>query len=256
LALDGVKLPANAAKEWSGTVADWQRKQEKLEAKRQRVLAPHERADQEGEETSTTGGGAERQKRQDQLERLEKQATRLEACLATHEPTRGKQGQELQSNVTDHESAKMFTAQGVLQGYNSQALVDAKHQVIVQAEAFGNGQAYGHVPPMLEGAKAHVQALGLGEDYFAGKSWSADSNYHSEENLKTCAQEQLDAYIPDPHFRHRDPRLATQTRHQPPTDEKVTAANFTLDQEQDCYRCLGGKVLKLKARRHQIENNL
>jgi hypothetical protein len=141
----------------------------------------------------------------------------------------------------NNESAKMFTAHGVLQGYNSQALVDAKHQVILHAEAFGNGQDYGHVPPMLESAKAHVQAMGLGEDYFAGKILSADSNYHSEENLQTCAQEQLDAYIPDPHFRHRDPRFATQARHHPPTAEKFTEADFSYDRDQDCYRCPGAR---------------
>jgi transposase len=68
-ALDGVKLPSNAAKEWSGTFADLRRKQEKLEAKLQRVLAQHEQADKEEGETSTPAGGAEPQKRQDQLER-------------------------------------------------------------------------------------------------------------------------------------------------------------------------------------------
>jgi hypothetical protein len=176
--------------------------------------------------------------------------------LATNEPKGGKPGHELQSNITDNESAKMFTAHGVLQGYNSQALVDAKHQVIVHAEAFGNGQDYGHVTPMLDGAKENVQAIGLSEEYFAGKILSADSNYHSEENLKTCAQEPLDAYIPDPHFRHRDPRFATQARHHPPRDEKFTEVDFHYDPEQDRYRCPGGKVLKLKARRHQIENNI
>jgi transposase len=255
-ALDGVKLPSNAAKEWSGTVADLRRKQAKLEAKLQQVLAQHERADQEEGEATAAARSAEQQRRQDQIKRLEQQAARIEAFLATHDPKRGKQGQELQSNVTDNESAKMFTAHGVLQGYNSQALVDAKHQVIVHAAAFGNGQDYGHVPPMLEGVKAHAQALGLPQDYFAGKIFSADSNYHSEENLQACAQEKLDAYIPDPHFRRRDPRFATQARHQPATDEKFTAGDFTYDREQDCYRCPGGKVLKLKARRHQIGNNL
>jgi transposase len=94
-ALDGVKLPANAAKEWSGTFADLRRKQEKLEAKLQQVLAQHERADQAEGKTSTTAGGAEQQKRQAQLERLEQQAARIEAFLATNEPKRGKQGQEL-----------------------------------------------------------------------------------------------------------------------------------------------------------------
>jgi hypothetical protein len=255
-ALDGVKLPSHAAKEWSGTFADLGRKKEKLEEKLQRVLAQHERADQEEGEATAPARPAEQQRRHDQLKRLARQAARIEAFLAAHEPKRGKQGQELQSNITDNESAKMFTAHGVVQGYNSQALVDAKHQVIVHAEAFGNGQDYGHVPPMLEGAKANVQAIGLPEDYFAGKIFSADSNYHSEENLKQCAQEQLDAYIPDPLFRHRDPRFATQGRHQSPTDEKFAGADFRYDQEQDRYYCPGGKVLKLKARRHQIENNL
>jgi transposase len=255
-ALDGVKLPSNAAKEWSGTFTDLRRKKEKLEEKLKQVLAQHERADTEEGKTSTTAGCAEQQKRQDQLKRLEKQAARIEAFLATNEPKRGKQRHEVQSNVTDNESAKMFTAHGVLQGYNSQALVDAKPQVIVHGEAFGNGQDYGHVPPMLAGAKAHVQAIGLGEDYFAGKILSTDSNYHSEENLKACAQEQLDAYIPDPHFRHRDPRFATQARHHLPPDEKFTEADFRYDQEQDCYWCPGGKGLKLRARRHQVENNL
>jgi transposase len=259
-ALDGVKLPSNAAKEWSGTFAGLRRKQEKLEAKLQQVLAQHERADKEEGEATAAARHSEQQRRHDQLQRLERQAARIKTFLAANDPKRGKQGQELQSNVTDNESAKLFTAHGVLQGYNSQALVDAKHQVIVHAEAFGNGQDYGHVPPMLEGAKAHVQAIGLGEDYFAGKILSADSNYHSEENLKTCAQEQLDAYIPDSHFRQRDPRFATQPRHHPPTDEQVdekfTEADFCYDREQDCYCCPGGKMLTLRARRHQVGNNL
>jgi transposase len=255
-ALDGVKLSSNAAKEWSGTFADLRRKREKLEEKLKQVLAQHERADKEEGEAIAAAHRSEQQRKQEQLERLEHQAARIEAFLAANDPKRGKQGHEIQSNVTDNDSAKMFTAHGVLQGYNSQALVDAKHQVIVHAEAFGNGQDYGHVRPMLDGAKENMQALGLGKDYFSGKILSADSNYHSEENLQACAQAQLDAYIPDTHFRHRDPRFATQARHQPPTAEKFTEADFIYDREQECYRCPGGKVLKLKARCHQIKNNL
>ena len=213
-------------------LAGYVQTQEKVAAKLQQVLAQPERADKE-EEATVPAQPAEQQRRHDQLKRLERQ-----------------------SDVTDNESAKMFTAPGVLQGYNSQALVDAKPQVIVPAEAVGNGQDYGQVPPRLEGAKAKVQALGLPAAYFAGPIFSADSNYHSEENLQPWAQEALEADSPDPPFRHRDPRFATQGRHHPPTEEKFTGADFTYDQERDCYRCPGGKVLKLKARRHQIGNNL
>lgn len=66
-ALDGVKLPSNAAKEWSGTFADLRRKQEKLEAKLQQVLAQHERADKEGGEATAAAWPSEQQRRHAQL---------------------------------------------------------------------------------------------------------------------------------------------------------------------------------------------
>jgi transposase len=255
-ALDGLKLSSNAAKEWSGTFDDLREKKAKLEAKVQSLLEAHARADQEGVALSIPESRAEPDKVQEQIARLEKQAARIENFLAQNEPKQGKRGKELQSNVTDNDSAKMQTAHGVIQGYNGQALVDSTHQVIVHAEAFGNGQDYGHVAPMLEGAKATVHAIGLPADYFEGKLFSADSNYHSEGNLEKCACEKLDAYIPDPHFRARDPRFATQGRHKPPTAEAFTLADFTYDKEHDCYTCPSGKVLKLEARRHKIGNNI
>jgi hypothetical protein len=46
----------------------------------------------------------------------------------------------------------MPTSHGVIQGYNVQALVDAKHQVILAAEAFAS-QDHENLKPMLEGAK-------------------------------------------------------------------------------------------------------
>jgi transposase len=226
-ALDGLKLSSNAAKEWSGTFADLRQKKEKLEEKVQTLLAEHQRADQERKLSSAAVQGAEQAKAQVQMQRLEKQVARIEKFLAENEPKRGKRGKELQSNVTDNDSAKMQTAHGVIQGYNGQALVDAKHQVILHAAAFGNGQDYGHVAPMLEGAKANGKAMGLPEEYFEGKILSADSNYHSEANLTTCVQEKLDAYIPDTHFRQRNPRFATQERHKPHPKEHFTFADFT-----------------------------
>lgn len=255
-ALDGLKLSSNAAKEWSGTFDDLRQKKAKLEAKVKGLVQAHARADQEGAAARIAQPRAEPDKVQEQIKRLEKQAARIEHFLARTEPKRGKRRKELQSNVTDNDSAKMQTAHGVIQGYNAQALVDGKHQIIVHAEAFGNGQDYGHVTPMLEGAKATVEAIGLPAEYFAGKLFSADSNYHSEGNLQKCAGEKLDAYIPDPHFRARDPRFASQERHKPQTEEKFTITDFTYEQAHDRYICPTGKVLKLQARRHQIGNNI
>jgi hypothetical protein len=126
LALDGLKLPSNAAKEWSGTFDDLKQKKEKLEAKVRQLLDQHETADQAGEGSLSEARRSEQEKVHEQITRLEKQAVRIEAFLAAHAPKRGKRGRELQSNVTDNDSAKMQTAHGVIQGYNGQALVDAK----------------------------------------------------------------------------------------------------------------------------------
>jgi hypothetical protein len=46
----------------------------------------------------------------------------------------------------------MPTSHGVIQGYNAQALVDSKHQVILAAEAFAS-QDHENLKPMVEGAK-------------------------------------------------------------------------------------------------------
>jgi transposase len=192
-------------------------------------------------------------KRAKRLKRLRRQAARIKDWLATHEPKMGKQGKEIQSNITDNESAKMPTSHGVIQGYNAQAVVDDKFQVIVAAEVFGNGQDADHLIPMVAGAKTNMQTLGHEASYFEDTIWLADSNYHSDENLKTCEQEHLDAYIPDTNFRKRDGRFATQARHKPPPKKKTfTVADFGYDEAMDRYICPNGNALRLKAREHHL----
>jgi len=211
-ALDGLKLPSNASKEWSGTRAELQRKKERIEAKVKELLAEHVQEDNRDDPPSGPGGGRDRE---GQVQRLQKQAERIERWLKDNDPKYGTTGKEISSNLTDNESAKMKTSHGVIQGYNSQALIDGRHQVIIHAEAFGRGQDHAHGPPMLEGALENLKSLGHGEEYFAGKIFTADTNYHSDTNLRKCQELQLDAYIPDIYFRRRDPRYAAQRRYWP-----------------------------------------
>jgi transposase len=201
-ALDGLKLPSNASKEWSGTRSELQRKKERFEAKVRELLAEHVQEDNRDDPPSGPGGGD----RERQVQRLQKQAERLKKWLEKNPSKFGTTGKEITSNVTDNESAKMKTSHGVIQGYNSQALIDGKHQVIVHGEAFGHGQDYAHGPPMLAGARENLQHLGHGEECLAGKILTADTNYHSDINLRKCQELGLDAYIPDRFFRRRDPR--------------------------------------------------
>ena len=44
----------------------------------------------------------------------------------------------------------MTTSKGTIQGYNGVAAVDKKHQVIIEAQAFGEGQEHHTLEPVAE----------------------------------------------------------------------------------------------------------
>jgi transposase len=241
-ALDGCKLPSNASKEWSGKISDLKRKKDTIENKVAQLLEEQVEADTRDDENN--GRPMDGSKRGKQIERLNKKAERIEGFLREHGAKIGKQGREITSNITDNESAKMMTSHGTIQGYNAQALVDKKHQVIVHGEAFGDGQDHYHVPPLLDGAKETMEAIGHSEDCLKEKILVADSNYHSPTNLNKCEDERLDAYIPDKNFRTRDPRFATQQRWRPHRGKRFTLEDFHRDESTDAYVCPQGKTLK------------
>jgi hypothetical protein len=199
------------------------------------------------------------QKRAARLKRLRRHVQRLKTWLASHDKKMGRQGKEIKSNITDNASAKMATSHGVIQGYNAQALVDDRYQVIVAAEVFGDGQDAQHLSRIMPRAKALRQVLGRGEQGFRDTTWLADSNYFSDGNLETCEQEHLDAYIPDGNFRKRDPRFANQERYTPKKQKKKKKKrfgneDFTYDEATRGYRCPNGKLLRLKAREHRVRH--
>jgi len=246
--LDGVKLSANVSKEWSGTIDELKHKRDKLQEKLLRVIAEHAQADKQPEVV------VQRQKKRER--RFQLQVERLNEFLKDREPKIGSGGKEIQSNAVDNESAKMTTSHGVLQGYNAQALVDSKHQVILAAEAFAS-QDHENLKPMLVGAKKNLVTIGKSPDFFEGKELTADSNYHSLNSLTLCKDEKIDAYIPDMQFRKRDPRFpapnagrcAEQERFKDESKKArpFSTADFSYDENQCVYRCPNGKVLKCYA---------
>ena len=79
------------------------------------------------------------------------------------------------SNRTDNESAKMATDAGVIQGYTGVAAVDAKHQIIVEAQAHGTGSEQELLLPVVAApATMRHRATVL----------TADAGYQTEANLR------------------------------------------------------------------------
>jgi transposase len=126
-ALDGLRLPSNASKEWSGTHAELRRRKERIEAKVRQLVEEHTEEDRRDEGSPMGGAPTGRVNRQKQIKRLQKKAARIERFLKEHRPKYGPKAKEITSNVTDNESAKMWSGHGLIQGYNSQALIDRKH---------------------------------------------------------------------------------------------------------------------------------
>jgi len=185
--------------------------------------------------------------REKQITRLHQQAEKIEKWLAENEKKIGSNGKELRSNVTDNDSTKMYTSHGTVQGYNSQAIVDSKHQVIVHGEALGRGPDNENLPPVVDGAKENLQSIGKPPDYFEDKILTADSSYHSIPNLNKCTEEKLDAYIPDNRFRNRDKRFASRVGYRP-RSKRFTFADYQYDRATDQFICPNGKRLKRYAK--------
>ena len=163
-AIDGYKLSSNAAKEWSGTHADLRQKHAKLRELVRQSVREHRCNDRA--KSATPGRSIERMKR------LEQKAARIERFLAKSTPRVGRMGKEVQSNITDNDSAKMKSSHGIIQGYNANAMVDAKHQVIVHAQAFGEGDDGAVAEPMLRGARANLDAAAATRTCWR-RPWSA-----------------------------------------------------------------------------------
>ena len=237
-ALDGVKLPSNASKECSGTISELKKKKNKIQKKVKRLLKDQIAADKDDDDNFAGPSSRERQ-----IDKLKKQAARIEKWLKQNDAKIGVNKKELRSNVTDNDSAKMYSGHGTVQGYNAQALVDSKQQVIVHGEAIGKGLDNDNLAPVVDGAKKNLERIGKGSDYFEGKILTADSSYHSVTNLAKCNAEKLDAYIPDNKFRNRDKRFATRVGYRP-RSKKFTFADFKYDRDKNQYICPNGKRLK------------
>lgn len=207
-AVDGVKLPSNASKEWSGTKADLRKKAQKMQRGIEHLLKKHIECD-------VTDDAPMNAARTKQMETLNHAIDKIERFLSSHDEKLGRSGKPIQSNITDNESAKMPTSKGVVQGYNGLAMVDAKAQVIVHAEAHGEGQENSLLQPMIEGTNETFKALDLSNDVMQEAKLTADAGYSSEANAAYVYEHGIDAYLADTMYRKRDPRFNDAERHVP-----------------------------------------
>jgi len=203
-ALDGCKMSSNAAKEWSGTFKELKQKRNKIQRQIQHHITAHKKLDKNESRDD------ERRLRSEQaIETLTKAHEKIDKFLKSASPRRGqgKLKKEVKSNITDNQSAKMTTSKGTIQGYNGIATVDKKHQIIVDAQAFGEGQEHHTLQPVLNSVFERFTRLGIKLDE---PIFTADTGYANEANMKYLHENKINGYIPDNKFRQRDPKFDEQ----------------------------------------------
>lgn len=142
-----------------------------------------------------------------------------------------------------------------MQGYTGIATVDDAHQVVVDAQAFGDGHEAIHVPEIIESIDTTFAAIDPERKIFESVVVTADSGFNSEAATKTVLDARIDAYIADPKFRTRDPRFASQQEYRArTTDRKQTSrarryfgADAFVFNEEGTLMCPAGKPMKSRS---------
>lgn len=254
-AIDGCKMSSNAAKEWSGTFRELAAKRDKLKRQIRYHLEQHKALDER-----ESADEARKARHQKSIETLNKAHDKITDFLKTASPRmgRGKKRTEVKSNITDNESAKMTTSKGTIQGYNGVAAVDKKHQIIVDAQAFGEGQEHHTLVPVLEKIQQRYKSIGISDNIFAGNTIvTADTGFANEANNSFLYQHNINGYVPDNQFRKRDPKFREQKqkygkRHQDKAKGQkpiFPSTSFAFDPIAMTCICPAGKSLPCRGTR-------
>jgi transposase len=237
-AIDGCKLPSNSSKEWSGTKEELQERYEKIKKICKKIHEKHRSNDKLG----ITEIAKDRKK----LNKLKKKAAKILDFLSNNEDRKGASGEIIKSNITDNESGKLKSSDGVIQGYSGIAVADSKNQVIIAATAHGTVAEGQFFSEMLEKTENNMKPLKEEEEPLKGSIILGDNAFFSEDNLQKEKKKEVEPIIPDEQFRNRDEELKDGKRRE--GKEKLDARHFKYDNQNNCFICLNGKKLEFKSK--------
>ena len=216
VAVDGSRFKAVNTRDKNFTPGAVRRRIEQAEASIARYLQALDTADRQESETAELRGG----RIQERLASLKRQVRELQAVEADLATT-----PDHQISRTDPDARAMATngkGTGVV-GYNVQAVVDAKHHLIVAHEVTNQGHDRNQLANMTRQAKA---AMGGGHLRVL-----ADRGYFSGEEILACEQAGATPYVPKP--------LTSGAK----AEGRFGKADFVYLAEENVYRCPAGQKL-------------
>jgi transposase len=201
VALDGTKVKANASKHKSMSYERLHKKEAELRREVaqwfQKADATDTAEDREEAKSGAVGMPEWVANKQARLERIREAKAALEAEAAANGESQPKP--KAQYNFTDPESGIMKGADGFVQSYNAQAVVDADHQIIVAQDLSDRPTDVMLLGDLVGQIKTNTgrQATEL----------SADAGYCSEGNLAILVRRKVRAYVATGKKRHGRARI-------------------------------------------------
>jgi len=236
-AIDGLRLPSNASMDMSGTRRQLKKRLAMYQKMAAKHIERHERKDGQGTNDVETEKRFEKRQKSLKL-KMEK----IENFLENMDEKEGRNEKEIQSNVTDNESAMIHSSKGFIQGYIGIAVTDQKSQVITGAQAFGSANETEHMPEMLDKNAENLKEAGVKIEEGKKITVLGDPNYYSEENFRACDERGIEAVIPD---------SQTKRRLGPDGKNRYDADDFKYNEDKNCYECRRASVLNIKGQRNR-----
>jgi len=221
VAIDGAFFDGNASK---GSITTRKKLAERLAAVEQDIeaygvaLETNDQAEAAHSPAGQDGGDGGEDVAQKVAALMEKRA-RMQAELAQLDAS----GQT-QLSRTDPDARRLSKSGQAVAGYNVQIAVDDKHKLIVASEVVNDGNDTGQLYTMAKAAKEELGVETL--------SALADTGYYNGNELKTCEENGIVAYVPQA---RRTARLEAQDR--------ISHEEFAYDTEANVYRCPAGRLL-------------
>lgn len=207
VALDGSKIKANASKHKAMSYKRMKEDQQKLRAEVRQLLEKAAAAD--NEEDARYGSNKRGDELPEELSRRESRLRRIREAKRVLEQRAREEAEQAnknkarepnaaaekkavpedkaQYNFTDPESRIMKGADGFVQAYNAEIVVEASCQLIVAQAVTQEANDKKQTIPMVEAIEAQAEQM--------PEQLLADSGYCSDENLKILEDKPIDVYI-------------------------------------------------------------
>ncbi len=144
--------------------------------------------------------------------------------------------EQKQISVTDPDTRKMPTAQGLIVGYNAQVAVDARHKLIAADDVTNAVTDFQQLAEVALAAKANLE--------LKQAEVVADAGYYNAAEVSRCAEQGLTAYVPKADTSANTARgLYGKSR-------------FQYDANKDAYVCPAGAALTYRFATYELGREL